>query len=464
MEIAVDTNSTGRGDAGQTLPLVLAFLAGFGFLIAVLLGGVEVNLKTTTVVRSRTERVYAADAGIEYGLKRLAIDPTSCPSETPSSLPSQMTNGRTVTLTCQVKTSSSNEETPGGAGWAAIVTGNLSAQGGGTATISGPTYVKGSIGSIHNTQGSVSQFFTNCPGGHTAPAGLTVDPHPPYSWQCTTAATPDPPHTLPPAPIVLNPVSKPSVPCQVFFPGKYTTAPSLATNNYFVSGVYYFEDIGNWSLGTGQKIYGGTNAADTTRLTPNPCNYPDSTAGSGGTGSGVEWIFGGTSSISFKNNDDIELYTRVPGPAEPDSVTKHISFAAVCDPARDTDHVPPCPVPAGYKASTVGTVFDSSGGHPDTAIHGLFYAPTADVSLYGPNALTVVHNGIVSHDLEIKLSGTAGPDPIISVDTSSTNKRFAVLTATATSSGEADIVATALVEIRNNTNPATIAVHSWRTG
>ena len=31
--------------------------------------------------------------------------------------------------------------------------------------------------------------------------------------------------------------------CRVFYPGKYTTAPALTDNNYFVSGDYYFENV-----------------------------------------------------------------------------------------------------------------------------------------------------------------------------------------------------------------------------
>ena len=105
--------------------------------------------------------------------------------------------------------------------------------------------------------------------------------------------------------------------CRVFYPGKYTIAPALIEQNYFVSGVYYFENIGSWEVPVGRTITGGSNPGrDAPAHRPVPARTPTARPGGGGTGFGVEWIFGGNSHLSFKNNDAFELHSRVPGPAE----------------------------------------------------------------------------------------------------------------------------------------------------
>lgn len=438
------------GERGGVLLLALVFLIVFGLLIGLLLQLVAVNMRTTDIVRNRAERTYAADAAVEYAIERLRLDPTVCTTETPSSLPSQTVNGRTATISCQV---TAGGGTPLGAlGWAAIITGDLDQQGGGSATFSGPSYVRGSISaSLENINGSLYQYSPTCPGTLVKPAGLTVSPKPPYSWQCTTAPAPDPPHVLPPKP------GAPKAPdtysnCRVFYPGRYTSRPALLSNNYFVSGVYYFENIGKWSVANGVEIVGGFNPAESSALGLTPCRAnADPTPGGGGSGYGVEWIFGGNSALAFGNNDKAELYSRVPGPTET-GVTERISFYAV-------------PVATGgYLASNVsGAVLDTSGGHPAVAIHGLFYGPKADLDLDGPNGTSVFHNGAVVHDVHLKISASVNSGPIFGVDTSPTNKRYVVITATSADPGRRSLISRSLVEIRNSTNPATVIVRSWRT-
>jgi hypothetical protein len=177
----------------------------------------------------------------------------------------------------------------------------------------------------------------------------------------------------------------------------------------------------------------------------------DATPGALPTGAGVEWIFGGSSTMSTANADNIELFSRVPAAAEGATTTPRISFVAV--PTTG----------AGYLAATAGsTVLDTSGGHPGFAVHGLIYAPNNDINLDGPVGRTTAHNGIVVHDFHVKLSGAAS-GTLFGVDTVAANQRLVVVTATVTSGGNG-ISSRALVEVRNTTNPATIVVDSWRTG
>ena len=448
-----DTDPRHEREDGAVLALVLVFLTVTAVLLGVTLGLVAVNLKTTSVVQSRTDRSYTTDAAVEQAIQRIVADPTICISLNPENLPSQTLNDRTATSTCKV--------TPGGFpvggnGWAAIITGNLHKQSGGKSNVNGPVYVRGTItgqgGEIIDDGGSVYQYSAATPCPLTAPSAsvLVVKPTPPYSWQCTTLATPDPAHVLPPVPAAPKaPVTNGN--CRTFFPGKYTSAPTLLSNNYFVSGTYYFEDIGQWS--TAGSIVGGYNPDDPSPLAACVANpkTTDATPGGHGGGYGVQWIFGGDSSLNLSSQDEVLLHTRSPGPDE-SGATPGISFQTVTAAG------------GGYKLKPANTsVLDASGGQPAFTSYGLIYARDSNVSLVGPVGESVLRNGIVAHDVSIKISNSDSGSTVIGLGTSGTARRYVEITATATSSGEADVVSRAVVEIRNTTNPPTVVVRSWRT-
>ena len=75
-----------------------------------------------------------------------------------------------------------------------------------------------------------------------------------------SGSAPNPPHVLPSRPATAPPPTDIGS-CRVFKPGQYTTAPILATKNYFTSGVYVFKNIGDWSTNR-KDIYGGAQAPD----------------------------------------------------------------------------------------------------------------------------------------------------------------------------------------------------------
>ena len=107
-------------------------------------------------------------------------------------------------------------------------------------------------------------------------------------------------------------------------------------------------------------------------------------------------------------------------------MTRRISFYAV-------------PVAtSGYLASNLpssATVFDTSTGHPGVAIHGLFYAPTANLSLDGPNGSGVFHNGTVAHDVHLKISASVNAGPSLCGQQPRTFKRFVQIVATSADAG-----------------------------
>jgi hypothetical protein len=444
-----------HGEDGQALILSLVFLAVFGIVIAAVLSQTTSSLKTTSIVADRAQGVYAADAGIEYALGRLRLDSTAC-TEISNSFADQTINGRTVHITCPVQSGISS----GAGGWAVITTGDLTKQSGAIpVNIDGPTFVTGNIsvaggGSIAVTNGSLFQHKATCPSGGQ-PAGVTVGPTPPYAWQCTTSAAPVPVHVLPPAPTaVQNPNGTGTNACKVFTPGKYTTAPVLGNNgNYFISGVYYFEDIGAWSIPNSTTIVGGTpSAPPSIGIGLAPCASDPSP---GTNGYGVEWIFGGTSSLTINNSaangGGVELHARVP--ATGDASTANMGIYAVPDNAV-----------TGYKKSVAAgnLVLDVTTGGADVVVHGVVYGPTANMNVFASEGTTaVLVAGVVAHDLALKAS-SAGTGLAVSVIPAEI-QRIVALTATVTSGGQG-IKSQALVEIRNNTSRATVVVDSRRTG
>ncbi|MEY2420211.1 MAG: hypothetical protein QOI95_278 [Acidimicrobiaceae bacterium] len=441
------------GDEGMVMVMALAFLFLMSIVIFALLGQVDANFRTTRIVKSRGDRMYAADAALEWGIQKLKLDPTICSAAGgPTTIANVPTfNGRDVTLKCTPTFGTDL----GASGWAVIATGTLSKQSGGDPTITGPVFATGDIsvqggGNLIVKNGNVVDKYSSC-AGKSAPGGLSISPTPPYGWQCTTTAAPDPAHVLPAVPVVIDPPALPVGGCKVFSPGKYTTAPTLGNDNFFVSGVYYFENIGLWTVDNNTKVIGGTPQTPGYEVPglPGACSAVSDANGTGATGSGVEFIFGGNSAIEVKNNTGVELFSRVP--ASGDTSTGGISVLAV--PATG----------GGYLQETVGTLLlNVTTGGAGFSSHGLVYAPNADINLFASSGtIAQLQNGVVGRNIALQASNV-GSGLAITVDTA-VHARTVLLTATAASTGEGDVAADARAEIRNDTAPPTMVVQVWRT-
>lgn len=96
-----------RGEAGQVLPAVLAMTALGSFLIVPTLNYVSTSLKTGDMVEEELEGLYAAEAGMEDAIWRMANDP---PPSYP--YPYQLTdlNGLTVSVTIEEITTVSGKD------------------------------------------------------------------------------------------------------------------------------------------------------------------------------------------------------------------------------------------------------------------------------------------------------------------------------------------------------------------
>lgn len=76
-----------RTDSGAVLPMVLAFITVIGLIVGAMLTQASANFQATTALRDNRNRVFAADAGLEWALARSATltagltglaDPVTC--------------------------------------------------------------------------------------------------------------------------------------------------------------------------------------------------------------------------------------------------------------------------------------------------------------------------------------------------------------------------------------------------
>ena len=398
-------------DRGAALILSLVLIGVVSVVVASLLGLVIANLKSNRVAQQRVDQRYAADAAIEQAIELARNDRSACESTAgPRTLPTVVVDGITVELTCQ----SVGGLAPGAGGWAIVTT--STAEAGITVTgpapvkVTGPVYAARLANATPLTADGGSVFeqrsATTCSTNGDRPTGLTVGPTPPYTYECTDAAVPSVGHALPA-------VAPPSAPaptlvgtCKVFRPGTYTAAPVLGAHNLFVSGTYYFHNVGRM-LVQDSTVIGGErpdeiriNAGDT------PCDVVADDPDAAGTG--IKWLLGGNSWLDVGTNANLELFRRQGNLASEGQ--SGISLQAVTSPA-----------PTGMTASTRGMagtttplVTVSGGSTGQLTIHGLVYAPTSFVSFFSTsNTQAQLRGGLVVGHLQLQ-SGAGSTGLVVS--------------------------------------------------
>jgi hypothetical protein len=404
--LARPTNAGDR-DRGAALILSLVLIGVVSVVVVSLLGLVFANLKSSQVTERRTKQRYAADAAIEQSIELARNDRSVCESSTgPRTLPSVVVDGITVDLTCQ----STAGLAPGASGWAIVTTSTAEAgitvAGPAPVTVTGPVYAARLADATPVTVDGGSALeqrsAATCAADTDRPTSLVVRPSPPYRYQCSDLPVPPVDHALPavvppaaPAPTLVGT-------CKVFRPGTYTTAPVLGANNFFVSGTYYFHDVGRM-LVQSSTIIGGERP-DELRINAgvSPCDVvPDDAAAAG---TGVKWLMGGSSWLDVGTNANVELFRRRGGPASEGQ--SGISLQAVTSPA-----------PTGMAVSTramAGTttplVTVSGGATGQLSIHGLVYAPTSFVSFFSTSSTQAQLRGglVVGHLLLQSATGSTG--------------------------------------------------------
>lgn len=176
-------------------------------------------------------------------------------------------------------------------------------------------------------------------------------------------------------------------------------------------------------------------------------------SGTGISGNGVEFVFGGTSRMYIDTQGDVELFARKEATAT--TATQNMTVVAV-----PSDW-------AGWnpnKSLTIGSTFldVNSGNTTNFVTHGLIYAPTQNMILKSTNdVISQTLQGIVANKLTIKASNS-GDGVAVSVPAGAPNPRRIKVTATTQTAGERAAVSRAIIEVANDAS-RTVTLKSWRT-
>jgi hypothetical protein len=398
-------------DRGSVLPLALVMAVVMAVVIAAVASYVTTGLKYGRVVEDRADRLAAADGGLRYAIERLQnsayagclsnLGNTGYTIEFPAKV-----NGADVEVTCRKGTSGIGDIKA----WAIIVTGEgvpsgqwmlKSQAGGGTQKLlGGPVWVSDPgrtdlKAPVTVEDGDVWYYRADCDNPNlTIDSNLSFKPNyrgpicVPQPWdEVFTGPTPG---GIPPVTDVANTNPAPTVDangCTVFRPGRYTVAPALGSNTYFQSGNYYFQ---NFTLDiTGSVVTAGW--ADNVRYgdkqyIPNfACSDPNNPTSAvnvdkaSGSEPGATFYLGGSARIEIGNHGSLEILRRLQG----DDL---VSIHAFCDPNAPAPEGVWCddpPVGADHTASTLSyndnVIVTKSGNNSDLAIHGLLWAPRAQL-------------------------------------------------------------------------------------
>lgn len=381
---------TAPRDHGAVLLLVLVMAVVLSVVIGAVARYVATDLRYGRIVEQRADRLAAADGGLRYALERLQN----------SAYAACLTNlGRTgYTIDFPAKINDADVKvtcTRGSTGigdvkaWAVIVTGEgvpaaqwmLHSQAGGGVQklLGGPIWVSDPARSdlkapITIEDGDIWYYRPDC------------DNHAISSLSPKLAFTPDfrgpicvpkPWNEVFTAPAIgvlpvrtdllkTNPAPTTSGGCKVFRPGRYTVPPVLGTNTYFAAGNYYFEnatvDITNATVTAGwadHRMYGDQ------QYIPNaPCSAAIA-ADAAVSSPGATWYLGGSSRIEVGNKGSLEILRRLQGESL-------VSIQTIA-----TTNVNQTASTLGYNDDVVWT---KPGNNSDLAIHGLLWAPRAQLT------------------------------------------------------------------------------------
>lgn len=376
-------------DQGTILVLVLVMAVVLSVVIASLASYLTTNLKYGHVVEDRADRLAAADGGLRYAIERLQNSAyAACLSNLGNGgytidFPVAV-NDTTVDVTC---TKGSN-----GIGdiksWAIVVTGQgvpgaqwmVQAQAGAgiTKLLGGPVWVSDPSrmdlkAPVEIEDGDIWYYRSDCTSPSlTLDSNLSFSPafRGPICVQSPWNVVYDTPVTGPIAPVTdLLRTNQPPVidgGCTVFAPGRYTVMPPIGPNTYFRSGNYYFENFtfdvtsSTVTAGWADNAYFG----DQQFVANAPCDNAVSTDSTSGSSSGATFYLGGTAKIEIGNHGSLEILRRLQG----DNL---VSIQAVdfTGPNRTTSSL-------GYNDNIIWT---KSGNNSDLAIHGLVWAPRAQL-------------------------------------------------------------------------------------
>jgi len=369
------------GEQGTSLVLALVFMTLVSVVVAGAIAFAGTSFQTARVARERLDQRYAADGGIDLGIRALLDDYSLCASPAPSAtnITTQTLNGRTVTVTCQTLQGTS-VSTPGTPGTNALtikqsanpvsISGSSAAH---TIRVTGPMFSVAAFSLVASAPnlavtGELTQHNPSCASNQsTYGTRITATP-----WTCVPNTTPAPdPNPSVVVPSASAPASRTyGANCTIYYPGRYTSAPTFTDgrSHYLASGTYYFHQTGNVTL-TG-TVFGGARGSESQALTgTTPCaddtiaqqlNSAYSPAGSG-----VTIVLGGNSVLRTSTSTTrVELFSRVPAGADAGATPGTSIWARASGSGV-----------SGYTGSTAATPLLTQGAANTVIIHGMVSLP-----------------------------------------------------------------------------------------
>ena len=480
MTTLANTDGDLANDRGAILPIVLVMTVVFTLIVGSVATLVTTGLRYGGVVENRADRLAAADGGLRYGVERLRNFEDLCTTRAGSGggfttiFPPQI-NGADTTVTCRrIEGNLSDLQ-----GWGLVVTGvgvpagqdlfevnGSAAVSTNTKKLRGPVYVSdvsrlGFNGTLIIEDGDLWHTQSSCATPTAIPemgSTLFFEPNFLRGPSCTTKTWTElfrpPTRSIPTPQALVTPgayddYSFPG--CRVFQPGKYTTVPALANNNYFKSGDYYFQDV-DFNLTFKKATFGFPSGSGDTQKIPsstactNAMNYDQNTSGE--RGGATIWL-GGSSQMYVGNQAELEIFRR-------QQFETYMSVYAIESNG------------AGFVKSTKTYTNNTatnwilqtqSGNTNDVAIHGLFWAPASKVQLGNitNSAVGQLIGGLATAHIDVQASASAQAFAL-GVEGNPIEANF-LLESTATKDGRSTSIRT-VVQYRPDGRE--LAVTSWR--
>jgi hypothetical protein len=315
-----------RGEEGAALLAALIFVLICSVVVGVLLGFADTDFRTTVAVREQRREAYAADAAVEAAIRYYQANSKTCPASGWTAPSTNEVVSSDITVSCSAD--GGNAPSLTNAPQYAILT-RGSASGDGIRAVSGAlTPARGGVfveGAIDVSSGARLYVVGGNVIAKGACSGTITTVSPPWTQTCGSAATVTDPTGITQAPAIPSAIptarSVPSCPADgspiVLQPGTYTdfTALKALTTScsssvfHFAAdtggpGFYYFNFSGggDWTIGNGETIVGGTLTGPLASIASQPTGKKcDDTQ------QGVQFIFSGESRMSLASGALVEL-------------------------------------------------------------------------------------------------------------------------------------------------------------
>jgi hypothetical protein len=241
-----------------------------------------------------------------------------------------------------------------------------------------------------------------------------------------------------------------------FVPGRYTSTSQLNSPcgktgtvfEWFSPGTYYFDYSGSWNwpstlvAGAPIKSNGAsvtpldpTNASTLTNLSttaagPNACADPAGV----GTVSGVEMVFGGSSTVTAGLGTTSQICASSPAASPPVAIWGLASNITVNKSGGGTVSVPAetmCSASGCGTNTLISTTADNNSAQAQIYVKGFVYAPNAQLIMSLKNSPGQVFNwGIVIRNFRLSVNGSSPNQPFVQLPKPNTGVGVKITTST----------------------------------